>query len=180
MKVRPQSGHGGRKGRQGGPRGPKKVLKTRRGAPRGRLFGTLGSKCAPSQNISIYYVLATFPRPGGSCSAPRAPKVAPMEHCLQKWTQKWCQRCPGGRQGSARGGHLDPKGAKRCPKRSPKMTTNGTTWQPDAQRMSRDVPGSLLGYPPQGKTSKKGEKQQTQGTKTYVRTAAQRARHSRA
>ena len=115
-KVWPQSGHGGRKGCHGGPKGPQKVQKTRPGAPRGRLFGTLGSKCAPSQNISIYYVLATFPRPGGSCPAPRAPKVAPMEHSLQQWTQKWCQRCPGGRPGSARGGHLDAKGAKRCPK----------------------------------------------------------------
>jgi hypothetical protein len=108
---------GGRKGRQGGPKGHNEVPKTRPGAPRGRLFGTLGSKCAPSQNISIYYVLATFPPPGDSCSAPLAAKVTAMEHSLQKWTQKSCQRCPGGRQGSARGGHLDAKGAKRCPKR---------------------------------------------------------------
>ena len=80
VKVRPQSGRGGRKGRQGAPKGAKKVPKTRPGAPRGRLFDILGSKCAPSQNIGIYYVSTTFPRPGGSCSAPRVPKVAAMEH----------------------------------------------------------------------------------------------------
>ena len=65
VKVWPQCGHGGRKGRQGAPKGAKKVPKTRPGAPRGRLFDILGSKCAPSQNIGIYYVKPTFAPPGG-------------------------------------------------------------------------------------------------------------------
>jgi len=30
---------------------------------------------------------------------------------------KWCKRWPGGGRGCARGSHLDPKGAKMCPKR---------------------------------------------------------------
>ena len=32
------------------------------------------------------------------------------------------------------------------------MTINYTTWPPTAPRLSREVPGSLLGYPPHGKT----------------------------
>jgi len=38
-------------------------------------------------------------------------------HLCSRGSPKWCKRWPGGGHGCARGSHLDPKGAKRCPKR---------------------------------------------------------------
>jgi len=38
-------------------------------------------------------------------------------HLCSRGSQMWCERCPGGGRGCARGKHLDPRGAKMCPKR---------------------------------------------------------------
>jgi len=54
-----------------------------------------------------------------------------------------------------------PPGPQGCQKVTKKVTKNEQKWHhlpPHAPRLSRDVPGSLLGYPPHGKASTKGRK----------------------
>ena len=109
---------------QGGDRDAKVIQKLPRwcqkhvpGHPGGGLFGTLGSKRAPSQNIGIYNVKPTFAPPGGLLLDTRATHSDVPGALTAKIDTKVMQKVPGGRHGSAPGGHLGAQGAKRYPKR---------------------------------------------------------------
>ena len=137
---------GGRQGRPGAPKAaqvvPQSVHLEHPGAPNPQNIAFYHEKTlifTKSTNPHFCQLLAPV---GGIKVMPKVPRGAPRV-------------CPA----------PSPQGRQKV---SPKMTTTGTSGAPNAPKLSRQVPGSLLGYPPHGKSSKKGGKtQQTKREKLH-------------
>ena len=135
---------GGRQGRQGAPHADKKC-------PKVPIWRTPGGTNPPKMVFyhgkTLIFAKSTNPH----FSSFLVPFV------LQGVTNV-VRKVPRGRPRVRPGETPGPQGCQNVSKKVTKMSKNGTTWPPHAPRLSRDVPGSLLGYPPHGKASKKGRK----------------------